>query len=249
MEPDSQNQNHSISSSLPSESNEQKIYQIILVENKEKFSCAYPGCGRVFNFKSEVKRHYEVHSDYRPHKCSFSGCKKAFKRLDALKNHVRIHTKEMPYPCTFPDCDKRFPTKASLRYHVLKHDNFKGYICTYPGCNKSFLTAFQLKQHEKSTYAHSKLNASPKDTDTVSTKSSEVEENPHPYKRIAQLIEGLLEKSNEKLPVEGFLDAFEAKMQNMLVENEMLKQRVEICERVFSSYVEKHHQFSNQPSN
>jgi hypothetical protein len=98
-------------------------YDLLAEEERKKFVCKHPGCGKIFRYKSEIERHIATHSESRPFVCQYDNCFKAFKRSDALENHVRSsHTKETPFACPFPDCGMKFTTHGSFRYHVLKHN-------------------------------------------------------------------------------------------------------------------------------
>jgi hypothetical protein len=98
-------------------------YDLVAEEERKKFVCKHPGCGKIFRYKSEIERHVATHSESRPFVCQYDNCFKAFKRSDALENHVRSsHTKETPFACPFPDCGMKFTTHGSFRYHVLKHN-------------------------------------------------------------------------------------------------------------------------------
>lgn len=98
-------------------------YDLVAEEERKKFVCKNPGCGKIFRYKSEIERHIATHSESRPFVCQYDNCFKAFKRSDALENHVRSsHTKETPFACPFPDCGMKFTTHGSFRYHVLKHN-------------------------------------------------------------------------------------------------------------------------------
>jgi hypothetical protein len=98
-------------------------FELVAEEDRKKFVCKHPGCGKFFRYKSEIVRHTATHSESRPFICNYDGCFKAFKRNDALENHVRSsHTKETPFVCPFPECAMKFTTHGSFRYHVLKHN-------------------------------------------------------------------------------------------------------------------------------
>lgn len=98
-------------------------FELVAEEDRKKFVCKHPGCGKFFRYKSEIVRHTATHSESRPFICNYDGCFKAFKRNDALENHIRSsHTKETPFVCPFPECAMKFTTHGSFRYHVLKHN-------------------------------------------------------------------------------------------------------------------------------
>jgi len=106
----------------PSEPSE-SLFELVVDEDRKKFVCKHPGCGKFFRYKSEIVRHAATHSESRPFVCNHENCFKAFKRNDALENHIRSsHTKETPFVCPFPECGMKFTTHGSFRYHVLKHN-------------------------------------------------------------------------------------------------------------------------------
>ena len=120
--------------------------------------CTFPGCGKIFRYKSESARHRLIHLPQKPFECPFISCRKTFKREDALKTHIRIHTGETPYKCEEPGCERSFSNKSGLRYHSLKHKGEKDFRCSFPACNKTFLTVTQLRSHEKTFNCHNKIS-------------------------------------------------------------------------------------------
>jgi len=131
-----------------------QFYEELIIGPKRVFNCLFPGCGKSFKFRSEIKRHLTIHSTKRFYHCSFPGCTKAFKRADALASHAKVHSTTSLFDCYFKDCDAKFTTKSALNYHLLKHGE-KNFVCSFSGCNKAFRTYSQVKQHEK-TYVHHK---------------------------------------------------------------------------------------------
>jgi len=137
----------------------EEYYSEVIRDGKKSHLCTFPGCGKIFKFKSEISRHLVIHFVDRPFTCPVEACGKAFKRADALENHVRIHTQNLPFECEHPGCGHKFVTKSALRYHLLKHENQRAFTCEFEGCGKSFLTKAQLRQHEKAENYHKKVAA------------------------------------------------------------------------------------------
>ena len=152
----SQSPQHSCSDSQK----EDEQFELILNDNTKAYQCLQPDCGKIFRFKSEMKRHIVVHLKQRPYTCSFPECNKTFKRSDALNNHSKVHTLQISYTCDLPGCNAEYSTKSALSYHLLRHEGKKTFRCTVPGCSREFLTQAQLKQHEGANTYHRRIRNS-----------------------------------------------------------------------------------------
>jgi len=140
-----------------------------------------------------------------------------------------------------------FTTKASLRYHVLKHKDDKVYKCSHPGCNKAFITLFQLKQHEKSVSVHKKINTgktegscyefSPDSTSTIDASESFIYSYAQPTKKVE--LEPSFQLSSSFLFEDNTQTAPDSNYSRMMKENEMLRQRLELSEKLLLTVLQQ----------
>ncbi|GFF27161.1 isoform 3 of zinc finger protein 143 [Aspergillus udagawae] len=134
------------------------------------FNCSWEHCGKSFNRKSDLCRHYRIHTNERPYHCTVKDCNKSFIQRSALTVHSRTHTGEKPHVCDHEGCHKAFSDSSSLARHRRIHTGKRPYICQEPTCERSFCRKTTLTKHQHRSHPPGTMTRPPSE-DAMSEQS------------------------------------------------------------------------------
>ena len=93
------------------------------------FNCSWEHCGKVCFSACVIRSILSF---------TILNSQQSFNRKSDLCRHYRIHTNERPYHCTVQDCNKSFIQRSALTVHSRTHTGEKPHVCDQDGCHKAF---------------------------------------------------------------------------------------------------------------
>ncbi|KAJ6018420.1 zinc finger protein, partial [Penicillium canescens] len=126
--------------------------------SKRDFTCSWEHCGKSFHHRSDLSRHYRIHTNDRPYHCDVKNCDKRFIQRSTLTVHSRTHTGEKPYSCDHEGCQKAFADSSTRARHRRIHTGERPYICQERTCGRSFRRKAALAKHQFSLHSLGSLD-------------------------------------------------------------------------------------------
>uniref|UniRef100_A0A1I8NGK9 C2H2-type domain-containing protein n=1 Tax=Musca domestica TaxID=7370 RepID=A0A1I8NGK9_MUSDO len=117
-------------------------------EKQMLYSCTI--CCKMFQYKSQLKKHILTHSTLLPYKCEL--CQKGLKSAQSLRQHMFKRHEEGGREVTKVKCQvcgKLYANKKSLNVHIRLHTNERPFKCDFDLCNQTFRTSGHLVAHQK----------------------------------------------------------------------------------------------------
>ena len=127
---------------------------VLMHKHKDHHLCRF--CGKIFNKKENLQRHYRtVHLLIKAFTCTI--CNKSFTERNSLRDHTRIHTGERPFVCEI--CNSPIRTRALYTRHMMVTHGLKQKEIKYPkttveetkcpSCDRTFKRLSALERHQK----------------------------------------------------------------------------------------------------
>ncbi|KAM4691677.1 uncharacterized protein WCC33_016463 [Rhinophrynus dorsalis] len=114
-------------------------------------------CGKHFDHKSQLVKHWEMHRKKTVYSCM--ECGKQYKKKNHLLRHEQKHTRKKTLKCK--DCGKRFDYQSQLVIHQRAHTGERPYMCKVCGIqfgHKCSLIVHQKKHTGEIPYKCDKCN-------------------------------------------------------------------------------------------
>ncbi|XP_014300489.1 zinc finger protein 82 homolog [Microplitis demolitor] len=124
-----------------------------------------PECSMVFQEKSEIDQHIQIHLQERKYQCKECGA--MLKRKEHLDQHMRGHSDERPFKCLV--CQKAFKRNEHLTRHFVIHSGDKNFTCNI--CQKAFSRKDHLNKHTQ-THLGIRRGKSKKDSVPIEIKET-----------------------------------------------------------------------------